>query len=133
MKEQSLHLKEMVANGMTIGSHTMSHPILTSLPDEQVLTELRRSKRILEEICGVPIKHFAFPNGPGVKNFDSRTSMLVEKAGYVSASTSYRGVVSKTSNRFALERQGINYELTKRAFAFKLEEQHFKSLLLPVK
>ena len=126
------HLQEMLAAGMQIGSHTMTHPILSSLSDDQVLEELLESKRILESICGSPIRHFAFPNGPGVKNFDNRVSRLVEKAGYVSASTSERGIVTLASNRFAMERQGINHELSIGPFAFKLEEHNFKYLLLPV-
>jgi len=123
------HIKEMATQGMTIGSHTMSHPILSSLPNEQAREELQRSRRTLEELLQLPVKHISYPNGPGVANYNQRTQQLASEAGYRSATTSVRGVATLNSNLFAMERQGISCELSHKAFIFKLEEQHFKILL----
>ncbi len=125
------HIAEMAGAGMCIGSHTLSHPILSSLPDRQAMQELRESKTLLGEIVGAPIEHLAYPNGPGVRNFNDKTCAMAKEAGYSSASTSERGVVTRQSNLFALPRQGINDELGLGGFSFKLEERRFKPILLP--
>jgi peptidoglycan/xylan/chitin deacetylase (PgdA/CDA1 family) len=46
-----------------IGSHSHSHSILTKIPSEQVVYELKHSKEILEEITGKKIEVIAYPNG----------------------------------------------------------------------
>jgi peptidoglycan/xylan/chitin deacetylase (PgdA/CDA1 family) len=56
-------IKEMVGDGITIGSHSHSHPILSRMPVDEAKQEISRSKMIIEEQLGVPAKHFAFPNG----------------------------------------------------------------------
>lgn len=53
---------------VTIGSHTMSHPLLDKLDDADMVYEITESKRILSDLCGYPITAFSYPNG----NFTSR-------------------------------------------------------------
>lgn len=48
---------------VTIGSHTMSHPILTNCDDQKSRFELSESKEILEGWTGREIIGFAYPNG----------------------------------------------------------------------
>jgi peptidoglycan/xylan/chitin deacetylase (PgdA/CDA1 family) len=124
------HILEMSRNGMTIGSHTASHPILSSLTEAEASMELQESKRLLEGVLGTPIRHVAYPNGPGVVNFDQRTEALAQACGYTSASTSDRGVVTASARSWALPRQGINNDQHLPAFSFKLEEHRFRPLLL---
>lgn len=124
------HLREMARAGMTIGSHTVTHPILASLPDDEAMQELVDSKRDLEDVLQAPVEHLAYPNGMGVPiNFNAGTARLAREAGYRSASTSLRGPVARQSDPFALPRQGINDRLDFPAFAFKVEEHRFRSLL----
>ena len=58
-------LKEMIAEGMTIGSHSVDHPIKSSnnMRDHPSTAdyELGQSKKDLESELGVPIKYFAWP------------------------------------------------------------------------
>lgn len=49
--------------GVTIGSHTVSHPRLNRVPRERVRAELTESKAALERIAGQPIENLAFPHG----------------------------------------------------------------------
>ncbi len=77
-------LKEMLSSGLiTIGSHTMSHAILTKETESKRREEIIESKKLLEESLGVEIEHFCYPNG----SYDARTQALVEDAGYRSACT----------------------------------------------
>jgi len=50
-------------NGAEIGSHTHSHSLLVNLDIPEVEFELRRSKEILEDLCGDKIDIIAFPQG----------------------------------------------------------------------
>jgi oligosaccharide reducing-end xylanase len=50
-------------NGHEIGSHTLTHPHLTSLSDAALDQELRESKAILENLTGKPVISLAYPFG----------------------------------------------------------------------
>ena len=56
-------LREMTENGVTIGCHTHTHPILSRMPLEKAKEEILNSKKLIEEDLGIQAKHFAFPNG----------------------------------------------------------------------
>jgi peptidoglycan/xylan/chitin deacetylase (PgdA/CDA1 family) len=73
-----VQLKELQRVGNEIGSHTVTHPNLPSIPPGDALNELISSKMALEEMLGTDILSVAYPYGavnPGVKD-------LAEKAGY---------------------------------------------------
>jgi peptidoglycan/xylan/chitin deacetylase (PgdA/CDA1 family) len=48
---------------VTIGSHSMSHPILTSLTADETDAELRESRALLEKRLARPVTLFCYPNG----------------------------------------------------------------------
>jgi peptidoglycan/xylan/chitin deacetylase (PgdA/CDA1 family) len=79
------HLQEMVADPLvTIASHSVTHPLdLTKLPDDQLIPEVRESKRILEEKLNTNIRYFTYPVG----KYDQRVAQLVQAAGYQLAFT----------------------------------------------
>jgi peptidoglycan/xylan/chitin deacetylase (PgdA/CDA1 family) len=56
-------IKELKDSGMTIGSHGMTHRILTGLNDRELDYELRQSKRILEENLWCTIDTLSIPRG----------------------------------------------------------------------
>ena len=56
-------LKEMQANGMKIGSHTVNHEVLTKMNAEQIDYELRVSREQLKTMLGKPIYALAYPTG----------------------------------------------------------------------
>jgi len=56
-------LKSLIDAGMTIGSHGLSHSILTNLKDSQIIEELKASKKCLETNLGIPINDFSVPRG----------------------------------------------------------------------
>jgi peptidoglycan/xylan/chitin deacetylase (PgdA/CDA1 family) len=58
-------LKEMIEQGMIIGSHGLSHRILTELSEEEIKKELVESKCILEENLHTSIDSFSIPRGYG--------------------------------------------------------------------
>jgi peptidoglycan/xylan/chitin deacetylase (PgdA/CDA1 family) len=56
-------LREIAAAGHTIGVHTHTHPVLTTLPQEAAREEIRICKEELASLLGRPPEHFAYPFG----------------------------------------------------------------------
>ena len=70
--------KALVEAGMELGSHTMSHPDLRKLSDEDLASELEESKAAIEKITGGPCRTFAYPYGL----YDDRVTEATAAAGY---------------------------------------------------
>jgi peptidoglycan/xylan/chitin deacetylase (PgdA/CDA1 family) len=52
-----------IDDGHEIGSHSVTHPFLTTVTEQKLIQELAESKQYLESFFGVPIRHFATPYG----------------------------------------------------------------------
>jgi peptidoglycan/xylan/chitin deacetylase (PgdA/CDA1 family) len=84
------HARALQTDGFTIGSHTMSHPILSrEVPAEQD-HQLSSSKKDLEAELGVPVDLLAYPNGREA-DYDADTVSMAEQAGYRHAVTTRSG------------------------------------------
>ena len=59
----SADVASLHARGHEIGSHSVTHPDLTTVSDAQLHSELADSKATLEGIVGVPVRDFAYPYG----------------------------------------------------------------------
>jgi peptidoglycan/xylan/chitin deacetylase (PgdA/CDA1 family) len=54
-------LREIAAAGHTIGAHTHTHPVLTTLSPEGAREEIRVCREILGSLLDRPPEHFAYP------------------------------------------------------------------------
>lgn len=90
-------------NGMTIGSHTVSHPELTNISADQLNNQLLESKNTLETLLGHSVLDFCYPAGK--YNADVINSVIA--IGYKSAVTTDRGLSEINSNLFKLPRYRI--------------------------
>lgn len=68
---------------ITIGSHTVSHPILPNCNIEELRYELSESKRQLQKITNYEIRYLAYPNG----GYNDDTIRECKNAGYKIAFT----------------------------------------------
>lgn len=75
---------------ITIGSHTLTHPILTTLAADEIDFELRESRRCLEQKLLRTVDLFCYPNG----SYDARVYQAV-KANYRAAVTTETGLLSR--------------------------------------
>jgi peptidoglycan/xylan/chitin deacetylase (PgdA/CDA1 family) len=91
-------------NGVEIGAHTISHPILTSLDDDNARHEIVAGKRQLEALIGKPVRLFAYPNGKVGQDFDARHVEMVRQAGFFAAFTTSVGAITRDQDRFQLPR-----------------------------
>lgn len=71
-------IRELDRAGFTIGSHTLTHPWLPDLTDEEMICELCASKFLIERELGRTITAVAYPYGA----FDVRVQNLVRQCGY---------------------------------------------------
>jgi peptidoglycan/xylan/chitin deacetylase (PgdA/CDA1 family) len=112
-------IRTMAAHHIEIGAHTVSHPILTSLPDAGALQEIEESKRQLEAITGRPVRYFAYPNGKHGKDFDERHIAMARQAGFEAAFTTALGAASSADDRFALPR-ARPWDITRPFYVFRV-------------
>ena len=85
------------------GSHTLSHVNLSTINDEQLLIELKKSKEEIEKITRKECEAFAYPYG----KFDDKIIQAVEEIGYKNATVVKRGLFEKNDNPFIIKRIGI--------------------------
>lgn len=76
-------LRRVTDAGWEIGSHAMTHPLLTKLDDEELARELDGSRARIEEVLGRPCPTLAYPSG----DFDRRVTAAAGRAGYEAAAT----------------------------------------------
>ena len=79
-------VRHLAAQGVAMGSHTMSHPILTRISPDQAQNELAGSKARIEEEIGRRVESFAYPNG-GAADFNPAIMALAREVGYAAAFT----------------------------------------------
>lgn len=93
-------VRDWLAAGNAIGSHTLTHPWLSRLTPGQAREEISASRRKLEDRFGVPIRDFCYPYGdwsPEVRDW-------VIEAGYETATTTVAGINAAGADRFTLRR-----------------------------
>ncbi len=100
----SAQVGEMNRAGMTIGAHTVSHPILANLTLDDARTEIVESKRRLEELTGNEVTLFAYPNGRPGKDYTGRDAELVKAAGFAAAVSTSPGAAGAGADLFQLPR-----------------------------
>ncbi|WP_430458529.1 polysaccharide deacetylase family protein [Rheinheimera sp.] len=98
-------LKQMAAAGMTIGAHTVHHPILALESAETARAEITQSKAILEQILAQPVHYFAYPNGKFAIDFSDEHVAQVRDSGFAAAFCTDWGQARPTQEcRFRLRR-----------------------------
>jgi peptidoglycan/xylan/chitin deacetylase (PgdA/CDA1 family) len=90
--------------GMEIGGHTVNHPILAVLDEQQARAEIVGGKQRLEEITGAPVTLFAYPNGKPGRDYGPRDVELVRQAGFAAALSTTAGAAGRGSDLFQLPR-----------------------------
>jgi peptidoglycan/xylan/chitin deacetylase (PgdA/CDA1 family) len=114
---------ELKNNGITFGSHSMSHSNLVLLNKEQLKEELEKSKYVIEEKLNSAIDGFSFPFAFPAENraFVRMLKQLLESTGYSHCVTTRNGVALTGDDPFLLRRLPVNSFDDERFFKAKLE------------
>lgn len=77
-------IRDLSGNGIDIGAHTVSHPVLSKVNPADLEKEILGAKTRIEKEIGKDVNSFCYPNGqPG--DLNDRVKAAVIKAGYTSA------------------------------------------------
>lgn len=107
---------ELAQKGFEFGSHTRTHVHLdqveTAVQEEQIISSRTR----LVETLGLPINTFCYPYG----GFNDTSVELTRKAGYSCAVTTQKGLNTKETDRFRLNRIAVRNDTLMPVFVYKL-------------
>ena len=113
-------VREMRDAGVEFGSHTVSHPILSRLGDEELRAELRLSREELERQLGRRVVLLAYPVG-GEDAFDERVVRIARECGYRMALTYVSGANRwPPGDRYRLRRLHVERYTTRARFSAML-------------
>lgn len=114
------NIREMCENGMEIGSHTVTHPILSQLTPEEIRVEIHDSKNEIEKQLDREIHTISYPEGMEYA-FNLDVLSEVEKAGYLLGATYIPGNNYRPKiNDYLLKRVHIERYVERPLFAAML-------------
>jgi peptidoglycan/xylan/chitin deacetylase (PgdA/CDA1 family) len=100
-----MEVREWLAAGHEIGSHSCTHAWLTRVGAAQAREEIFASKKKLEDLFGRAIEHFCYPYG----DWNAGIRELVGEAGYATACTTQFGVNPPGTDALGLRRMTVRY------------------------
>ena len=115
-------VRDLSRNGMTIGSHTVTHAFLDEVTEDLAGQEIEQSIARIEHMLGEPVEMFAYPRG----RFDERAGRLLQKAGVEAAVTTVPGRNRPGDDLFRLKRIDSGYSCLRKGFdaaVFEVELQ----------
>ena len=118
-------VREMSAANIDFGAHTVTHPILTRIPPEQVRIEISDSKKRIEQELDKPVTSLAYPNGM-IADFNNTTINLAKETGFTTAFTLLNGPT--TSN----EVKKMPYTIRRSFISHKHNMPQFSTLISPL-
>jgi len=109
-------VKEMQAQGIEFGSHTITHPMLSQVPPEVARREIGDSKRMLEDRLGTEVPYFCYPRG----DVNDAVKTIVRDEGYRAACSTLPGLNDRRTDPFELRRTYISRRDSSSEFAKKM-------------
>lgn len=97
-------MKDLIARGHEIGSHSHSHALLPQCTPQELVAEIAGSRQRLELALGSPITTFCYPNG----STDAKSVAQVREAGYRAAVTTRWGSNARGDDLCRLQRFNMN-------------------------
>lgn len=105
-----------------VAAHTLTHPLLTSLPDEEVIRQVETDRINLSKLVGYEVKGMAYPCGG--KNNDERVAKLIKE----NTGIKYSRTITSTKS-FDLQSDLIRFDPTERQGDHKSIEELTKKFI----
>jgi peptidoglycan/xylan/chitin deacetylase (PgdA/CDA1 family) len=103
-------LRQLAGQGMCIGSHTLSHPVLAQQNSESAWKEISESRKNLETALGTRIWALAYPFGDP-SSVTRREWQMAERAGFECAFMNVGGGFGSALPKFAIPRVHVTSEM----------------------
>ena len=97
-------LTSLIEHGVSLGAHTVTHPILTTLADHEARDEIENSRTWIEKQTGTTPDYFAYPRGKFGTDYSQRHSDIVRDLGFAGAVSADWGCATSNSSLFDLPR-----------------------------
>ena len=108
LRRSTLKLNELLEISknelVTIGSHTVNHPITVKCNNDELELEYKESKEILSKWLNKDIHYFSFPNG----DYNIRDINFIQKYNYRLAFTTKIDVINRSTSKYELPRYNVN-------------------------
>ena len=98
---------EMSKYGISFGSHSMSHPVLSDISVEEARREIVESKNIIEEQIQKPVTTFAYPYGKYRDYTDEVTKVLFDEGFEYACTTTVGYEQFPVATPLTLKRRGV--------------------------
>ena len=92
--------------GVDVGAHTLTHPLLATLPVDEQRREIEGSRDQLERLLDTRVTLFSYPFG-GHDAFDPVTTQLVRESGYTLACSGTGGLARQDHYPFLIPRNVV--------------------------
>ncbi|MCG3121018.1 MAG: hypothetical protein ALAOOOJD_03952 [bacterium] len=106
-------LAALVANGMPVQSHTMTHALLGQATPADLVYELKESKCQIEQHLQTPVHFISLPHG----SYDGNFKAAAQECGYSGGCTSEIAYVDRQTDAYFLPRVCVNSQYDLSTFA----------------
>lgn len=97
-------LQRLVQAGIEVGGHTVNHPILAKLPEDEARREIVDGGDWLARVVGGRPASFAYPNGRPGRDFNATHMKIARDAGFELAVSTEWSCATRESDPFSLPR-----------------------------
>jgi peptidoglycan/xylan/chitin deacetylase (PgdA/CDA1 family) len=130
-------LRQLAAGGMTIGAHTLSHPVLSEAPPALARAEVGDCRARLEAVLQQQIWAFAYPFGDA-QSVTAQVLAMPKEYGYKAAFVNFGGGLGADLPPYALPRIHVTSEMGLGEFeahvsGFHMRLQRLSGCASPVK
>lgn len=120
-------VRELHREGMEIGAHTISHPILARIENPIAYNEIAGGKKMLEEIINAPVNLFAYPNGKPNKDYLLNHVKMIKKIGFDAAVSTAWGAAQAGDDIYQLPRF-TPWDLNESFFVLRMTRNMFNKI-----
>ncbi|MBK7364577.1 MAG: polysaccharide deacetylase family protein [Nitrosomonas sp.] len=120
-------VRQLHREGMEIGAHTISHPILARIENPIAYNEIAEGKKMLEEIIKAPVNLFAYPNGKPNKDYQLDHVKMVKEIGFDAAVSTAWGAAQSDDNIYQLPRF-TPWDVNEGSFVLRMTRNMFQKI-----
>lgn len=102
-------VRELAENGIEIGAHSRTHPVLSNLDRDRLREEIYGSKTRIEEVINKPVTAFCYPNGQR-NDYNDLVKQVVIESGFASATVAFHDKAG-WQDLYEIRRNGVSHDM----------------------